>query len=125
MNTTPREPRLFHLVRHHDVSGVSGTGAVAEGVEWSDGGVALRWRGRWSATSIWETGLEAVLAVHGHEGATVVRWLRPPVPPPVPVAHSPTAGLRVPPPSADGRCARCGRDWPCLTCADGVEPRVP
>lgn len=127
-NATQREPRLFHLVRHVDGSGVSGTGTVAEGVEWSDGTVALRWRGRWPTTSAWEGGLDAVLAVHGHGGSTVVRWLTVPLlrttargaesgadrgPQ---VATPPTIGARVPTASADGRCSRCGRAWPCLSC---------
>lgn len=37
------EPRLFVLDRVEDVSGVSGTGVVAEGIEFSDGVGALRW----------------------------------------------------------------------------------
>lgn len=32
----------FELVRDVDVTGISGTGVVAEGVEFSDGTVALR-----------------------------------------------------------------------------------
>ena len=35
--------RIFSLVRHEDVSGVSGTGRVADGVEFNDGTVVLRW----------------------------------------------------------------------------------
>lgn len=68
-------PRRFVLRRSVDVTGVSGTGDVAEGVEWSDGTVALRWRGRWATTVVWDYGLDALLAVHGHNGSTVVRWL--------------------------------------------------
>jgi hypothetical protein len=68
-------PRRFVLRRAVDVSGVSGTGDVAEGVEWSDGTVALRWRGKWATTVVWDYGLDALLAVHGHNGYTVVRWL--------------------------------------------------
>jgi hypothetical protein len=37
-----RRMRLFLLIRNEDVSGVSGTGIVAEGVEFSDGTVAMR-----------------------------------------------------------------------------------
>lgn len=67
--------RRFKLIRHADVSGVSGIGVVAEGVEWSDGSVALHWRGRWPTTTVYETGgIEAVLAIHGHNGATEVVW---------------------------------------------------
>ncbi len=67
-------PRTFELIRYEDVSGVSGTGAVAEGCVFSDGSVALRWRGAYASTAIWPD-IDAVIAVHGHSGATVVRWL--------------------------------------------------
>lgn len=46
---------------------------VAEGCEFSDGSVALRWRGDNPATAVWPN-IESVLAVHGHQGATEVRW---------------------------------------------------
>ncbi|WP_350274758.1 hypothetical protein [Kribbella sp. HUAS MG21] len=68
-------PRCFQLVRHYDHSGVSGTGIVAEGVEWSDGTVALRWGGQYPTTTVWQDGIDALLAVHGHNGATTIRWL--------------------------------------------------
>lgn len=35
--------RTFVLRRNEDISGVSGVGIVAEGIEFSDGVVALRW----------------------------------------------------------------------------------
>jgi hypothetical protein len=67
-------PRTFELVRFRDLSGVSGTGVVAEGCVFTDGSVALRWRGNNPATAVWPD-LESVLAVHGHQGATEVHWL--------------------------------------------------
>lgn len=67
-------PRTFELVRYRDLSGVSGTGVVAEGCVFTDGSVALRWRGNNPATAVWPD-VESVLAVHGHQGATEVRWL--------------------------------------------------
>ncbi|MEV6285060.1 hypothetical protein [Kribbella sp. NPDC051770] len=67
-------PRTFELVRHRDLSGVSGTGVVAEGCVFTDGSVALRWRGNNPATAVWPD-LDSVLAVHGHHGATEVHWL--------------------------------------------------
>lgn len=66
--------RRFELVRTEDVSGVSGTGAVAEGVVFSDGTVVLRWRGEFASTIV-HRDLEALLAVHGHQGRTQVHWL--------------------------------------------------
>lgn len=77
--------KQFVLYRHEDVSGVSGTGIVAEGVEFADGKVALRWypksTGRRAeiakemdfeyggSVSIFDT-LKEVVAIHGHKGAT-------------------------------------------------------
>lgn len=67
--------RLFILVRDEDVTGVSGTGTVAEGVEFSDGRVALRWIvGEHRSTVIWDN-VESVVAIHGHNGATRLEWL--------------------------------------------------
>ena len=36
--------RTFHMVRKHDISGVSGTGTVLDGVEFDNGKVAVSWR---------------------------------------------------------------------------------
>ena len=67
--------RTFWLERNEDISGVSGTGKVAEGVEFEVGGsVALRWcAGGPSSISIWSS-LKDMSAVHGHDGATVVHF---------------------------------------------------
>lgn len=66
--------RRFVLQRHSDPSGVSGTGVVALGVEFPDGAVTLRWPGLNPSTACWGS-IEAVLAVHGHGGQTVVEWV--------------------------------------------------
>ena len=68
--------RRFRLIRHHDVSGVGGTGPVAEGVQFTDGAVALRCYGDYPTTTVWD-GIESVVAIHGHGGATVVEWIDP------------------------------------------------
>lgn len=114
-NTTQRDPRLFYLVR--PTQPVS-AGRVAEGVEWSDGSVALRWRGQWPVTSAWDGGIDAVLAVHGHNGPTEVHWLDEP---PLAASNQTGSGLRltgvrIPAASVDGLCVRCGQAWPCLSC---------
>jgi len=70
----PVKPQTFELVRYADISGVSGTGVVAEGCVFTDGSVALRWHGANPSTAVWPD-LDSILAVHGHCGATVVRWL--------------------------------------------------
>ena len=67
-------PRLFQLHRHRDVTGVSGTGVVADGVVWPDGTVAVRWRGERPSTVVWES-LEDAMSRHGHDGNTIIHWL--------------------------------------------------
>jgi hypothetical protein len=71
----PGAPRAFLLVRHRDPSGVSGTGVVAEGTEWSDGSACVRWPGEHASMTFWETGVAAIEAVHGHNGATEVLFV--------------------------------------------------
>ncbi|WP_245727153.1 hypothetical protein [Streptomyces longwoodensis] len=66
-------PRTFHLQRDHDVSGVSGTGRVADGVLWPDGTVSIRWRGNRPSTVHWDR-LGDAEAIHGHQGATRIVW---------------------------------------------------
>lgn len=63
--------RAFDLIRHVDESKVSGTGRVAEGFEFEDGTVALRWRGARSSTNVYAS-VEDVTAIHGHGGSTRV-----------------------------------------------------
>ncbi|MFF4761774.1 hypothetical protein [Streptomyces sp. NPDC001292] len=65
-------PRLFVLRRDRDITGVSGVGDVADGVQWPDGTVVLRWRER-PSTAMWDS-LDVMLSVHGHDGATRVVW---------------------------------------------------
>ena len=79
----------FELHRDVDVSGVSGEGVVADGVEfdvpflyvWPDGQttelpagwVRLRWRGEHRSTVLWPS-IASVEAVHGHDGRTRIVW---------------------------------------------------
>lgn len=66
--------RTFYLEREQDVTGISGTGRVAEGVQFSDGVVAIRWIvGEHRSTVVWPN-VEAVEAIHGHGGATRLVW---------------------------------------------------
>lgn len=66
-------PRVFFLARMEDETGTSGTGLVAEGVEFSDGTVALRWRTRTSSTAVYDS-LAAVREIHGHNGKTQILY---------------------------------------------------
>ena len=69
-------PRRFALVRHRDVSGVSGTGTVAYGVQFGDRTAVTRWSAAVAQTCVWQS-MDDVVAVHGHGGATEVVWLDP------------------------------------------------
>lgn len=68
-----RRPRRFRLVRHVDSTGVSGTGHVADGVEFVDGCVVLRWRTKTPSTAVYED-MQSMQIVHGHEGKTRVEY---------------------------------------------------
>lgn len=67
--------RRFVLARHEDPSGISGVGIVAEGIAWVGGTAELHWMTEWETFVHWPGGIDAILAVHGHNGATVIRWL--------------------------------------------------
>lgn len=66
--------RRFYLTRDEDVSGVSGTGRVAEGVEWEDGKVSVSWLSRYHIVETIDN-IHTCEAVHGHGGKTKVEWL--------------------------------------------------
>ncbi len=66
--------RRFRLRRHVDASGVSGTGLVAEGVQFSDGHCAMRWLTDTASVAIYDS-ITDLEAIHGHEGATVIEWV--------------------------------------------------
>lgn len=72
--------RPFALVRETDVTGISGTGTVAEGVEFQDGTVALRWLETATAradqgvrpTTVIHESIDSVVALHGHGRSSYV-----------------------------------------------------
>jgi hypothetical protein len=57
------------LQRDVDETGVSGTGRVAEGVEFSNGWCALTWLSKHSSVAFYES-IGKVEAIHGHHGLT-------------------------------------------------------
>ena len=71
--------RRFQLHRVEDVTGVSGTGIVAEGVEFSGGVVALRWLSEWPTSVVFhDRGMAAVEAyLVRRYGNTRIFWLDP------------------------------------------------
>jgi hypothetical protein len=65
--------RPFYLMRHEDASGVSGTGIVAEGVEFSNGMCALSFSSNYPHANVYAN-IRAVIEVHGHGGKTEIVW---------------------------------------------------
>ena len=68
--------RRFHLVRERDPSEVSGIGIVAEGIQFYSGQCVLCWITKLTSVAIYED-IETLIEIHGHDGATTVRWYDP------------------------------------------------
>lgn len=68
---TPSVIRTFKLQRDGDVSGVSGTGIVAEGAEFTNGMVAMTWLSPHPTVTVFAN-MRTLDLVHGHEGRTHV-----------------------------------------------------
>lgn len=66
--------RRFQLYRKEDESGISGTGIVAEGIEFTSGMVAITWHSQYRAVNIYEN-IKTVVALHGHNGKTEIRFI--------------------------------------------------
>jgi hypothetical protein len=64
---------MFRLYRHRDKTGVSGTGYVAEGMITSYGIVMMQWFGPHGGVGVFNN-KEDMLAVHGHDGDTVMEF---------------------------------------------------
>jgi len=63
--------RCFVLNRIEDESGVSGTGIVAEGVQFSNGKCVVSWLTQVHSTAVYDS-IEDVKQIHGHKGKTEV-----------------------------------------------------
>lgn len=66
--------RRFVFNRKEDVSGVSGTGIVLEGVQFSNGKVVTCWLTE-TCSVVYFDNIEDALRIHGHDGKTVVEWV--------------------------------------------------
>lgn len=66
--------RRFELQRDADPSGVSGTGVVAEGTQFTDGTTVIRWLGDHRSTVVWAD-IESAVRIHGHGGLTHIHWI--------------------------------------------------
>lgn len=69
--------RLFELHRDVDSSGVSGTGVVAQGVEFDNGQCAMSWLSQWQSVAIYPD-ITVLENIHGHNGNTRVVWIEGP-----------------------------------------------
>jgi hypothetical protein len=68
----------FLMIRDEDETGISGTGVVAEGIEFSDGTCVIRWQTHGDdhhSTVVWSS-IEDAKAIHGHGGRTRFVYLR-------------------------------------------------
>jgi len=72
--------RRFVVYRKEDESGVSGTGYIAEGVEWSDGSMELKWTTRHRLPGHGYPTVKEFLNLHGHDGKTQIIWIDEEVP---------------------------------------------
>ena len=67
--------KRFELHRDEDLTGVSGTGVVAEGVVFTGGKTAVAWLSGPHRTVTLHESITSVEAIHGHGGRTRVVWL--------------------------------------------------
>lgn len=63
--------RFFYLQRNEDESGVSGTGRVAEGAEFSNGKCAISWLTPVTSVAVYDN-IKEVEMIHGHDGKTLI-----------------------------------------------------
>lgn len=52
------EARLFKMVRNQDETGVSGTGVVADGIEFPNGMVSVCWRSKTPSVNVYRSYVE-------------------------------------------------------------------
>lgn len=66
--------RRFVLDLINDESGISGAGTIAEGVQFSTGWCALSWLTNAHSVGVYPN-ITELERIHGHNGATKVRWV--------------------------------------------------
>lgn len=74
LETPPAGVRRFQLDRNKDVNHQSGTGIVAEGIEFSNGSCSYRWLTNPASTMNVEQ-VEDVYNIHAHGGRTQIKWM--------------------------------------------------
>jgi hypothetical protein len=65
--------RRFHLERDVDETGISGTGRIAEGVQFSSGWCSMIWLTQYFSVVVYPD-VESVVLIHGHGGKTRLVW---------------------------------------------------
>lgn len=68
----------FYLLRKKDLSGLSGTGIVARGIELQSGRAVLEWLGKYKTITVFDN-IQQIIDIHGHEGATELCLGSPPM----------------------------------------------
>ena len=71
---TETNMRRFKLVRHNDTSGVSGTGIVAEGMEFSSGKVVMSFRSHLGSVQVLDS-IKVLKHTSVHKGDTKIVWI--------------------------------------------------
>ena len=66
--------KLFELVRLEDETGISGTGVVAQGVEFDSGKCVMQWLTKINSTAVYDS-IQDLQAIHGHGGKTIIRYI--------------------------------------------------
>ena len=66
--------RRFVLNRSKDESGISGTGVVAEGLQFSSRKCVISWLSETPSIEIYDS-IEEVRRIHGHQGETQIKWI--------------------------------------------------
>lgn len=74
MSAVESTMKRFLLVRNKDISGTSGIGTVAEGVEFSNGQCTLHWLSQLDSVAVYAN-MKVLQEIHGHQGATSVQWV--------------------------------------------------
>jgi hypothetical protein len=66
--------RKFILYRAEDESGISGTGIIAEGAQFSSGKCVFSWITDTPSIEVYDS-IDEIERIHGHHGKTEIRWL--------------------------------------------------
>lgn len=66
--------KRFVLHRIEDETGVSGTGHVADGVQFQNLKCVLCWKTTFSSIAVYDN-IETLMKIHGHDGKTVLKWI--------------------------------------------------